>query len=113
MSRRTVSEITAAIEQHNTAAAARRAEMEIELVQAQKSLRFECDKCHRAVKVGEAVVIQDLEFRCPGQSGGYFINAGRSFKCPNCGGTTNPYGQPEVYSLPNSVFHAIEEVELP
>lgn len=110
---RTVSEISAAIQQHNEAAATRRAAMEAELVQAQKSLRFECDACHRAVKVGEAVVIQDLEFRCPGQTGGYFINAGRRFRCPHCGKTTNPHGQPEVSGLPNSTFLAVEEVELP
>ncbi|MDV2983503.1 UNVERIFIED_CONTAM: hypothetical protein Q9R58_04185 [Methylobacteriaceae bacterium AG10] len=112
MGARTVAAIQAEIAEHDAAAATRRKALQAELSTAQRSVRFECDACHRAVKVGEAVVIQDLEFRCPGQTGGYFINAGRRMKCPYCGGTTNPYNQPEIDALPNSVFASVEEKEL-
>ncbi|CAO4177233.1 hypothetical protein [Methylorubrum extorquens] len=112
MAFRTVSAVQADIAEHEAAASARRKELQVELLTAQKNVRFECDACHRAVKAGEAVVIQDLEFRCPGQTGGYFINAGRRMKCPHCGGTTNPYCQPEIDALPNSVFARVEDNEL-
>lgn len=110
---RSVSEISKDIRENDAKYDVRREELRSQLVDAQKRVRFECDACHRAVKVGEATVIQELEFRCPGQTGGYFVNAGRRLKCPHCGGTTNPSNQPEVAAFPNGIFAGIEEVELP